>query len=205
MLTSDIWASDSSTVIVTSSRAVLLIVGDRVIVVADVEAETCWVDVAMSDEEHDTKDWLGKDVEDTVEYSLGVWSNNIATLRYSPGDWVDEPQEHGEDAADKVGTGDIGTDGGCMLASDPADIPGNTEESDHGEDEVAPLVGRSNKGTDQASNDHDLIQEKGVEDGWPRESRSEQKIQKEQLQAISFCPWSQLRSQLTGVVTNQSM
>jgi hypothetical protein len=36
-------------------------------VVPDVEAEDQWVNVAVSPEQHQTKDWLGKNIEDAVE------------------------------------------------------------------------------------------------------------------------------------------
>ena len=36
-------------------------------VVLDVEAEDQWVNVAVTPEQYQTKDWLGKNIEDAVE------------------------------------------------------------------------------------------------------------------------------------------
>jgi len=63
------------TVVVSSStsQTVLFIAVDFVIVVAGVDTKSRWVNVAVTEEEHSTEDWLGKDVQNTVEDSFRVW------------------------------------------------------------------------------------------------------------------------------------
>jgi hypothetical protein len=94
---------DSSGVVVSN----LLVWGNLILIVADVEAESSWVDVAVTEKEQGTKDWLGKDIKNTVEDGFGVGGDNIATLAEAPGDWVDEPEEDSPDAADQVGSADV--------------------------------------------------------------------------------------------------
>lgn len=53
---------------------------DFIVVVTDVEAKASRVDVAVTPKEESTKDWLGEDVEDTIESSLGIGSDDVATL-----------------------------------------------------------------------------------------------------------------------------
>ena len=62
--------------IVTSSDTIVRLLIQAInwgfIVIADVKTESSWVNVAMAKEEQSTEDWFGKNVEDTVEDSLGV-------------------------------------------------------------------------------------------------------------------------------------
>ena len=51
-----------------------------VLVVADHQTKTSWVDVAMAPKEERTKDGLGHDIKDSVEDGLGVGSDHVATL-----------------------------------------------------------------------------------------------------------------------------
>ena len=90
-----------------SKATILLVCVGTVIVIADVEAEGSWVDVAVTPEKQGTEDWFGKDVENTVEHSFGVWSNYIATLGKTPGDWIDEPEEDGPCTAHYVSSADV--------------------------------------------------------------------------------------------------
>ena len=146
------------------------------IIIADVKTEASWVDVAMAPQEESTEDWLGEDVEDTVEGGLGVWRDDVSTLRQSPCDGVEEPKEDGPDTADQVCPGDIGAEGGGVLASRPGHGPCDEEERNTSEREVSPLVRRGDQSTDQTSDDHDFINEDGVEDGRPRETSSQKQV-----------------------------
>lgn len=143
MTTCDVGRIMSHVTLVSSSRSntgMLLIWVDWVIIISDVKTKSLWVDVAVSEEEESTKDWLGQDIEDTIKDSLGIRSNDVSALGQSPGNWVDEPEEDGPDSADEENSLDVGTNGGCMLQADNANVIGNEEESDHGEGEIAPFV-----------------------------------------------------------------
>ena len=142
-------SSITSGVVTSSNTVVGTIVDDRllvsgldwaVIVVADVKTKNLWVDVLVSPKEKSTKDWLGKDIEDTVEDCLGVWSNDVSSLRQSPSDGVEEPEEDGPATADDVGALHVGTERTCVLDTDVDNVVGDEEERDHGEGEVTPLV-----------------------------------------------------------------
>ena len=97
----------------------------------------------MAPEEESTEDRLGHDIEDTVEDGLRVRGNDIATLRQTPGDGVEEPEEDGPRTADKIGLADVGTERVGVFASSPGHGPGNPEESYAAKDEVAPLFALS--------------------------------------------------------------
>lgn len=171
------WKSSSGTsggasaVVVSSSgsdTAVgLLVVGNLIIVVADMKTEDGWVNVAVTEEEESTEDWLGKSIKNTVEDGLAVWGDDVASLGHTPCNWVDEPEEHGPDTAEDEGLADLWRDALSVEAGNPDDVPANSEESNHGEDEVSPLVGRSDESTNETGDNHDLIEENGVEDSWP--------------------------------------
>ena len=93
----------------------------------------------MTPEQESTKDWLGQDVQDTVERSLRVGRDNIATFRKSPGNRVEEPEESGPSADDNVGLGDIGPNRRRVLAASPDESPRNPKESEASEGIVSPL------------------------------------------------------------------
>lgn len=57
-----------------------------------------------------------------------------------------------------------------MLAGGPGDGPGDEKEGNAAEDEVSPFVRGGNQSTDQTSDNHDFINEDGVEDGGPWET-----------------------------------
>ena len=112
---------------------------DIVGVVADVDAQARGVDVAVAPEKERSETGLGQDVQDTVESSLGVGSNDVATLGESPGNRVEEPEEGGQDTTADEGAVDISAESRSVLASSPDNGPGNPKEGEHSEDEVAPL------------------------------------------------------------------
>ena len=67
-----------------------------------------------------------------------------------------------------------------MLASSPGDSPCDEEEGSTSEGEVSPLVRRGNQRTDQTGDDHDFINEDGVENGRPWETSSQEQVQEQQ-------------------------
>jgi hypothetical protein len=89
-------------VAVVGTRTVLFDNLVAIVIILQVETKGSRVDVAVAENEEGTEDWLCKDVENTVEDSLGVWRNNIASFAQAPGDGIDEPEEDGPDTANRV-------------------------------------------------------------------------------------------------------
>ena len=71
----------------------------------------------MSPQEESTKDWLGEDVENTVEDSLGVRGDDVGSLTDAPGNGVEEPQANGPATADSEDFVDVLTKSARMLQS----------------------------------------------------------------------------------------
>ena len=94
---------------VTVGREILLCVtcGGFFVVIADLKAETGWVDVLVTPEEEGTEDGLGHDIEHAIEGGFGVGRDDVASFRETPGDGVEEPEEDGPDAADEVDFGHV--------------------------------------------------------------------------------------------------
>lgn len=145
------------TVVSTASATI-----DFVVVVTDVKAKASRVDVAVAPEEESTEDWLGENVEDTVEHSLRIGGDDVSTLRQSPGDRVEEPEEHGPYTANEIGPRDITAKRRSVLAGSPGDGPCDKQDRYHSENEVSPLVRRGNQSTNQTSDDHNLVDQDGV-------------------------------------------
>lgn len=56
------------------------------IVVAYVKTQSAGIDVTVTPDEESSKDRLGQDIEDTVEYSLGVGRDDVSTFAEAPSD-----------------------------------------------------------------------------------------------------------------------
>ena len=113
---------------------------NRIIVIADVDTKLSRVDVAVSPEEKSAENGLGEDIKDTVEDGFAIGGDDVSPLGQSPGNWVQEPEEDGPDAADEVGTMNFSTQSKSMSAGDEYNIVGDKEEGHHAEGEVSPLV-----------------------------------------------------------------
>lgn len=151
------------------------------------------IDIAMTPEEESAEHWLGHDVENTVEHSFRVWRDDVSSFRKSPCDGVQEPKEDGPNTANEVSSRDVCAKSGSVLASSPNNRPRNKEEGYVAEDEVSPLqtrsvmfpividrcsylVRRCDQGTNQPSNDHDLIDQYCVENSRPRKTSSQEQV-----------------------------
>jgi len=55
---------------------------------ANAQAHTLGTDTPVPEDEENREDGLGQEIEDTVEYSLTVWSNDISTFADTPSHWV---------------------------------------------------------------------------------------------------------------------
>jgi len=93
----------------------------------DAKTKGSGVDVAVAPDEESTEDRLGQDIQNTVEDSFGVRGNDVSTLRKSPGDWVEEPEEDGPGGADEVGAVDFATDSSGVLATNEDDVVSDEE------------------------------------------------------------------------------
>ena len=134
----------------------------------------------MSPEEERTKHRLRHDIQNTIEHGLRIRRNDVSTLRKSPRDWVQKPEEDGPDTADEVRTVDVRANHGGVLARGPGYRPGDPKESNAAEGVVAPLshvsyiealqrrkwgmylVARSDKSANKTSNDHDFVNEESI-------------------------------------------
>jgi len=146
------------------------------VVVVDVDTETSWVNVSVTDDEKSTEDGLGQEIKDTIEDGLGVRRDDVATLTETPGNWVQEPEERGEGTAHEEDLANVGTDGRSVAASLPDENPEDVEESSAAKDEVSPLVGRLDESTNKTGDDHDLVDEDDPENGWPRHTSGQEEI-----------------------------
>jgi len=158
----------------------VLLVADVVDRVADVESETRRLDVAMTPEKESTKNWFGKDIENTVEDGLGIRGDDVATLAQTPGDWVQEPKTDGPDTADSVGLVDISSKVAGVGAAFEDNGPGDKEEGNTSESEVAPFVGALDECTNETGHNHDLVNQDGVADCWIWETAGQEEIQEQQ-------------------------
>lgn len=67
-----------------------------------------------------------------------------------------------------------------MLAGDPDDVPDDKEEGNHAERPVPPLVAGDDQSTNETSDDHDLVNNNGPEDGRPGQTGGQEQIHQEQ-------------------------
>lgn len=154
-----------------------LLVKERItFVVLDGKAETSGVNVPVSPDEESTEARLGQEVKDTVEDSLGVRRDDVATLADTPCNWVQDPQESGERSAVQEGTLNIASVGAGVSAGLPDQLVDDVDECETAESEVSPLVPGLDKSSNETGDNHDLINNDGPHNGWPWHTSSEQEI-----------------------------
>lgn len=65
------------------------------------------IDVAMTPEKEGAEHGLRQDIEDAVKNCFGVGGDDVSTFGKTPGDRVQEPEENGPGASDKIGAADV--------------------------------------------------------------------------------------------------
>ena len=126
--------------VVNSRIGTILLVKGLILVISDVQSEVAWGKFTVTPEKQSTKDGLGKDIENTIEDRLGVRGNDITALGKSPSNRVKEPKKDSPDTAELVNEGYIFGNSLSMLTTNNHNIIGDEEQSNSGEDEVAPFV-----------------------------------------------------------------
>lgn len=142
----------------------------------DVEAKTGRIDVSVTKDQKTTKDWLGEEIEDTIEDSLRVGRNDVATFAKTPSNRVEDPEESGEGTTHEKGACNIGTKCRCVATGFPDEDVDNIEKSNATESEVAPLVGALDEGTYKASYDHNFIDKNDEKGSRPWHASSQEEI-----------------------------
>lgn len=132
-----------------------------------VKAQATNVDITMAPEEESAKDGLGEDVENAVEDSFGVRRDDVPAFAHAPGDRVQEPETDSPKTANGVNPVDIGTEITSMATSIENDGPSDEEQGSAAEGEVTPFIGAFDQGANQTSDNHDLIDQDSIQNGWP--------------------------------------
>ena len=154
--------------------------GVLLVVVVDVKTETGRVNATVTPDKESTEDRLSDQVEDTVEDSLGIGRDDVATLTNTPGDRVEDPEKSGERAAHGEAAADIFAEDIGVTATLPHEDPDNVEESNTAEDEVTPLVRAANEGADETSDNHDFVNEDDEQKSGPGDGSSQHQIEEKQ-------------------------
>ena len=152
----------------------------HIIGVVDMETKSAGVDVAVAKEKHGAEDWLGDQVEDTIEDSLGVGVDKVATLRNAPSNGVKEPNPNGQDTAGHEGLVDIVAECVRVLAADACQHIDDVKEGGITEGEISPLVGSAGQSANKTGYDHDLVDEDSDENRGPREAGGQEEVKEQQ-------------------------
>lgn len=121
---------------------------------------------AVCEQEPGTKDWLGKDVENSIGNDLLVDAENSSTIGDTPDDWVDEPDDDGVGRDGAVELAKIGAFGASLGTTIENKVPDDDEEGNAGNGIPTPalwVVLRA-VGSEQASQDHDDISSNSHDD-----------------------------------------
>lgn len=98
----------------------------------------------------------------------------------TPCDWVQAPQEDGPDTADDIGAVDVSTERLGVGTTLEDHRVGDEQERDAAEGEETPLVTRFDERADETSDDHDLVHQDHVHDGWARHAAGEEQVSEQQ-------------------------
>jgi hypothetical protein len=154
--------------------------GVLLVVVVNVKTETGRVNVTVTEDEESTEDRLGDQIKDTVEDSLRVGRDDVATLTDTPGERVQDPEDSGERAAQGEAAADILAENVGVTTALPDEDPDDVEESKAAEGEVTPLVGATDESANETSNNHNFIDENDEEDSGPGKGGSQHQVEKKE-------------------------
>ena len=108
-----------------------LLVNNRItVIIPDGHTDRCRVDVAVTPDEESTKTGLSNEVKDTVEDSLRVGRNDVATLAETPGNGVQDPEQCGQGTAVGEALADFGAIASSVAAGFPDELVDDIEEGD---------------------------------------------------------------------------
>jgi len=133
----------------------------------------------MTEEEHGAEDWLGEEIEDTVKDCLGIWGNDVGPFAESPCNWVEEPEEDSECTAVKICRLGSGAEAPSVLATDDDNVVGDEEQGGSSEYPISPLVARRDESAHKTCDDHNLVDQDGVQNGWQGKTSSQHQIREE--------------------------
>lgn len=146
------------------------------VIVVNVQTKSRRVDVAVTPDEKSTKDGLSKNIKDTVKDGFRIGRDVVATLAEAPSDGIKRPQKSSQRTALHESRADVLAHGVGVLASFPDKLVNDVEECSAAEGEVAPLVAGPDKSASKTSDDHDLVDQDGEEDGRPWHASGEKQI-----------------------------
>jgi hypothetical protein len=179
-------------------RTALLLVDECItIVILDGKAKTSRVNVPVSPDEEGTEDGLRQKVQHTVENSLRVGGDEVASLADAPCNGVQDPcaqmlalfqqwrvvrltEECSHRSANGECSLDVASVGASVKARLPDKLVDNVYEREAAEDEVSPLVIGNDERANKTSHNHDLVNNDGPKDSRPWHSGGEQEIEKEE-------------------------
>lgn len=144
------------------------------VVITNVQAHAGGLNALVADDEHQAEEGFGAGVQDAVEDGLRVGVEDIAAFAETPGDGVEEPDEQGQDATAEEDLVDVAAESLGVLATRYGERVDDPQEGGAAERVVAPLIPRPYQSADQAGDDHDFVEEDGVQDGWPRHASSQE-------------------------------
>lgn len=132
--------------------------------------------LVVAEEKQDAKNGLCEDIQDTVKDGFRVGVDDIAALRQTPGNRVQEPQEEGQHATPHECALDGPSEGISVTAAIDGKLIGNKKEGGCAEGKVTPFVGRLRQSANQSADNHDLVRENGDQDGGPGKTGGQEEV-----------------------------
>lgn len=64
-------------------------------VIVDLKAKSCWCNSPVAVDKSNAEDWLGEEIQHTIEDGFIIGCDDVAALAESPGDGIEEPDDEG--------------------------------------------------------------------------------------------------------------
>lgn len=142
----------------------------------NVQTESREFDIPMTPEKQEAEYWLGKYVENAVENSFRIRVDDITALAETPSNGIKKPDADGQDAANVIRPFDGAPKNTRAIRTHNHQRIYNVGKGNHAKGPVSPLVARLNKGTYQASDNHDLVGNDDSNDVVPRHSSRQHEV-----------------------------
>lgn len=132
----------------------------------------------MGEDEPETKDGLGQDIEDSVGDDLGIDAPLTGTITNTPDNGVQSPEKKSESTNGGEQLGGLVVLGGNSTTARDTQLPDNDEVGNTGHGVVSPLLAiGGTEGSEETEENHDQVSNKGDEDAGTVQASEEGKVE----------------------------
>lgn len=149
-------------------------------VIGNVNTEASRVDVAVTKDEEGTKNGLREEIQNSVEDSLCIGRDDVATLAKTESNRIDHPENECQGTAHDENLANVAAKVAGVGTSLEDKQISNPKEGNAAKGEVSPFVRGPDESTNESGYDHNLVDQDSPENGRPWHAGGEEEVHEEE-------------------------